>query len=73
MKIFESDLAEAIYEVIANTSFREDGEQTLREIRVDESDYNFELDKKSSKIRIYNDTDEFQITIHKTHSRLKQK
>ena len=66
MKIFESDLAEAIYEVIANTSFREDGEQTLHEIRTDDSDFQFELDTRNSKIRIYNDKEEFEIIVHKT-------
>jgi len=68
MNILDSDLAEAIYEVIANTSFREDGEQTLHEIRVDDSDYTFELDKTDAKIRIYNNEEEFEIIIHKTHS-----
>lgn len=68
MNIFDSDLSEAIYEVIANTSFREDGEQTLHEIRVDDSDYTFELDKTDAKIRIYNNEEEFEIIIHKTHS-----
>lgn len=66
MKIFESDLAEAIYEVIANTSFKEDGEQTLHEIRVDESEYTFELDKSAAKITIYNNDEEFEIIVHKT-------
>jgi len=68
MNIFDSDLSEAIYEVIANTSFREDGEQILHEIRVDDSDYTFELDKTDAKIRIYNNEEEFEIIIHKTHS-----
>jgi len=68
MKLFESDITEAIYEVIANTSFREDGEKFLRELRADESDYNFTLDKANSCILISNDLETFQITIHKTHS-----
>jgi len=67
MRIFESDLAEAIYEVIANTSFKEEGEQTLHEIRVDDSEYTFELDKSAAKITIYNNEEEFEILIHKTH------
>ena len=67
MKLFESDLAEAIYEIIANTSFRDEGEQLLHEIRVDdEKDWNFELDKTNAKITIRNEDEEFEIIFHKT-------
>lgn len=67
MKIYESDLAEAIFEVIANTDFRQDGEDFLQSIRVDDSDYNFELDKTNAKITISNDKESFEIRINKTH------
>ena len=66
MKLFESDLAEAIYEIIANTSFRDEGEQLLHEIRVDEQDCNFELEKTNAKITIRNEDEEFEIIFHKT-------
>jgi hypothetical protein len=66
---FESDITEAIYEVIANTSFKEEGETFLNEIRISEKNYNFELDKTNAKITIYNDNEEFTITIHKTAQR----
>ena len=66
MKLFESDLAQAIYEIIANTSFRDEGEQLLHEIRVDEQDWNFELDKTNAKITIRNEDEEFEIIFHKT-------
>lgn len=67
MKIFESDLAEAIFEVIANTDFREDAEDFLHSIRLDNSDYNFELDKTNAKITISNSETSFEIRVHKTH------
>lgn len=66
MKIFESDLSEAIFEVIANTDFRNEGE-FLKTIRVDDSDYNFELDKANAKITISNSEESFEIRISKTH------
>ena len=67
MKIFESDLAEAIFEVIANTDFRQDGEEFLRSVRYDDSDYQFEFDKNNAKITISNDDVEFEIRVIKTH------
>lgn len=67
MKIFESDLAEAIFEVIANTDFRVEAEEFLRSIRVDDSDYNFELDKTNAKITISNSETSFEIIVHRTH------
>lgn len=67
MKIFESDLSEAIFEVIANTNFRNEGEEFLKTIRVDDSDYNFELDKANAKITISNSEESFEIRISKTH------
>ena len=67
MKIFESDLAEAIFEVIANTSFRDDGEIFLEQMRLNEYDNNFELDKANAKITISNEDDSFEIIVHKTH------
>lgn len=67
MKIFESDLSEAIFEVIANTDFRNEGEEFLKTIRVDDSDYNFELDKANAKITISNSEESFEIRISKTH------
>ena len=66
MKLFESDLAEAIYEIIANTSFRDEGEQLLHEIRVDEQAWDVELDKTNAKITIRNEDEEFEIIFHKT-------
>ena len=68
MKIYESDLAEAIFEVIANTDFRNEGEEFLHSIRVDDSDYNFELDKNNAKIIISNNESSFEIIVHKTHA-----
>lgn len=67
MKIFESDLSEAIFGVIANTDFRNEGEEFLKTIRVDDSDYNFELDKANAKITISNSEESFEIRISKTH------
>lgn len=67
MKIFESDLAEAIFEVIANTSLRDDGELFLEQIRADASEYNFDLHMSHAKITIYNGDESFDIVIHKTH------
>lgn len=67
MKIFESDLSEAIFEVIANTDFRNEGEEFLKTIRVDDSDYNFELDKANAKITISNSEESLEIRISKTH------
>ena len=67
MKIFESDLAEAIFEVIANTDFRQDGEEFLRSVRYDDSDYQFQFDKNNAKITISNDDVEFEIRVIKTH------
>lgn len=67
MKIFESDLSEAIFEVIANTDFRNEGEEFLKTIRVDNSDYNFELDKANAKITISNSEESLEIRISKTH------
>lgn len=67
MKIFESDLAEAIFEVIANTDFREDAEYFLHTVRMCDSDYNFELDKTNAKITISNSETSFEIIVHRTH------
>ena len=67
MKIFESDLTEAIYEIIANTNFRMEGEEFLHTIRVDDSDYNFELNKCDARITISNSKESFEIIIHKTN------
>ena len=65
MKIFESDLSEAIYEVIAGTNFKIEGEEYLNEIRVDEADY--ELDKDNAKITITSENEVTEIRITKTH------
>lgn len=67
MKIFESDLTEAIYEIIANTGFKKEGEDFIEGVRKSEGDYTFELDKGNAVIRVYNKDEEFSITVSKTH------
>lgn len=68
MKVFESDLTEAIFEIIANTSFRSEGEEYLQSLRNDSEDFNFELDKANAKITISNAEGSIEIIVHKTHS-----
>lgn len=66
MKLYESDLCEAIYEVIANTDFKQDGEDFLKAIRLNDTD--FELDKDNCRITISdNETgDVFTIRVNRT-------
>ena len=66
MNVFPSDLAEALFEVIAHTAFKSEGEQYLKEIRVNE--YHVELDKDAAKITLENNEEEFEIIIHKTYA-----
>lgn len=64
MNVFESDLTEALFEVIARTQFQKEGERYLRDIEVNE--YNVELDKNRAKITLTNNKEEFTITVNKT-------
>jgi hypothetical protein len=66
MKIYESDLTEAIYEVIANTNFSSEGHEYLKDIRIIE-DSNFELNKDNAVINIEIGDEVFQIRVTKTH------
>lgn len=65
MKVFESDLAEALFEIIANTGYKSEGEQFLKDIRVNE--YNIELDMDNAKITLSNEDESFEVIFHKTH------
>ena len=44
-----------------------EGEEFLHTIRVDDSDYNFELNKCDARITISNSKESFEIIIHKTN------
>lgn len=65
---YESDLIEAIYEVIANTEFKVDGEDYLKAIRRGRTD--FELDKDNARINIVDNDSGITLTITatKTHA-----
>lgn len=66
--LYESGLIEAIYEVIANTEFKEDADALLSDFRSGDTD--FELDKANAKITIRdNDSGvEYTITASRTHA-----
>jgi hypothetical protein len=66
MKVYESDLTEAIYELIANAKFRNEGHEYLQGPRIIE-DSNFELNKDNAVINIEVGNEVFQIRITKTH------
>lgn len=66
-KIFDSEICENLYELIANTSFKQDAEEFFRQVRNNNTD--FELNKSDSKIEItdYENKCVYTITVHKTH------
>lgn len=66
--MYESDLTEAIYEVIANTEFAADGIQTLQELLNADTDY--ELDKTNCRISIIDNESGYTYTIRvdRTHA-----
>jgi hypothetical protein len=66
MKVYESDLTEAIYEVIANTNFSNEGHEYMQGLRMIE-DSNFELNKDNAVINIEIGNEVFQIRVTKTH------
>jgi hypothetical protein len=66
MIVHESDITEAIYEVIANTSFKNEGEIYLENLRALE-DINFSLNKANACIEIEIENEVYQIRVTKTH------
>ena len=66
MKVYESDLTEAIYEIIANTNFKDEGHEYLKNIRMIE-DSNFDLNKDNAVVNIEIGNEVFQIRVTKTH------
>ena len=69
MKIFESDLTEAIFEVLANTDFKNDGLDFINSNLVKNDSIDIELDKDNACIEITDNENNsvFKITITKTH------
>ena len=65
-RVYESDIAESIFEVIANTSFKSDGESYLEDLR-DLEDINFSLNKANACIEIEVENEVYQIKVIKTH------
>ena len=65
-RVYESDIAESIFEVIANTSFKSDGESYLEDLR-DLEDINFSLNKANACIEIEVENEVYQIKVTKTH------
>ena len=65
--IFESDICENLYELIANTDFKQDAEAFFNEIRKNDTDFN--LDKSNCKIEITDNENKciYTIIVHKTH------
>lgn len=66
MKVYESDLTEAIFEIIANTSYRNEGEEYINNIRLSEES-NFDLNKGNAIINLEIGNEVFQIRVTKTH------
>jgi hypothetical protein len=65
-RVYESDIAESIFEVIANTSFKDEGEIYLENLRALE-DINFSLNKANACIEIETENEVYQIRVTKTH------
>ena len=65
--IFESDICENIYELIANTDFKQDSEVFFQQIRNKDTD--FELNKSNCKIEITDNENNcvYTITVQKKY------
>ena len=66
-KIFESDLTENLFELVANTEFKSDAENFFQSLR--NSDTDFELNKDNCTIEITDNENKcvYLIRVQKTH------
>ena len=65
-RIYDSDIARAIFEAISNTSTREDSHQAISSLRADLSECDFELSEANATVTIYTKTEDFKILVYKT-------
>jgi hypothetical protein len=66
-RIYESDIAKALYEAISIGSW-EAAEEAISSLRTDLQDCNFELHESDAAITISTETEDFRIVVYKTRT-----